>query len=199
MTPFGQALSAAPGGTMQPAPLGVGVDFQRQLPERHARIGEMLARDAAAWQIVPSSDARPTHPRLQLHAHRDGPDLRWIELSLNLRITPEELARAMLVRLDEALGLEGTLQQQTAWLAEDESGLADLAISVAERIQGSCGDAGELDNEVDRAVVASNHGVQGVACYLIERLGIGEAFDALAQFARERFVDRLHAAEREHA
>jgi len=165
---------------------------EQSLQERHRMISEVLVRDVITKLLAPDLDARPAQD-LQLRAVQDGQDLQFLEVSVRVKVTPEDLASQMLVRLDEALGLDGVMTQRTPWFAECERALGDVAIDVAERMTPAAGDAGALDHKLSAAVEASNQGAQGVAKYLIEHLGVGDAFDLLAAFAREHFAEQKPA------
>lgn len=183
MPTLGQTVAAGPSRAVDRQ------DLLRTSAQRHRHISEVLARDVIAKLIAPDVEVHAAQD-MQIKPIMSGQDLQSLEVSVRLKVTPEDLASQMLVRLDEALGLESLMQQQgRAWFSWECNALADVAITVAERIQGSAGDAGELNAEVAQAVSASNQGAHGVACYLIERLGVGEAFDVLAQFARTHLTE----------
>lgn len=157
----------------------------RQTYGRHVRIEWMLARDVITRSIAPDLPVAPAQD-LQIEEVREGnagDTTAGLLASVRLRISAADLATHLVDRLDEAMGLGGALTMREAhWPTGLHTLLAEVALDVADRVSDKLE---EPAKEVEQAVTASNHGLHGVAEYLIERLGVGAAFDALAKFCAE--------------
>ena len=128
-------------------------------------------------------------------ARYEGRDLRGIGVA-GVTLTPEELGELMLEALDESLGAGGFLVQPSCWTAQQHAALAEVAISVAEQIQGSDSSQADLDAELEVATSAGNQGPSGVAAYLIRRLDLAGAWQTLSEFATEYLTESESTAER---
>lgn len=173
------------GNVRPPAALGV---------PRHDEIAQLLAKDVIERILAADHPMRAAED-LKLAVIGEGPITKALEVTVRVQITPADLSHQMLSRLDEALGLNGKLRDLdacvTSWNRDQEQALGDLVISVAERLQPALG-----HTELVMARAAAKDGTAGVAQYLITRLGIGHAFDLLAEFASEHLAEENTPTER---
>jgi hypothetical protein len=179
-------LLRLPAGNLRP-PAALGVP-------RHDEIAQLLAKDVIE-RILAADHPMRAADDLQLALIGEGSITKALEVTVRVQITPADLSHQMLTRLDEALGLNGKLQELdacvTSWNRDQEQALGDLVIRVAERLRPALGDA-----ELVVARAAAKDGAAGVAQYLIARLGVGHAFDLLAEFASEHLAEENTPTER---